>query len=109
VSKYDAAGNLQWTQQYGTAASETSDGVSDDGLGNVYIAGTTYDGVEYGAFVAKISDSAVPEPATTVLAAFAAVGGFGLFRHQVSPRRSLLRRGYVELSKINARPHSGPK
>ncbi|MGB2997585.1 MAG: SBBP repeat-containing protein, partial [Phycisphaerae bacterium] len=41
VSKYDAAGNLLWTQQLGTSDCDTSRGVSVDGLGNVYISGTT--------------------------------------------------------------------
>ncbi|QDV73364.1 Beta-propeller repeat protein [Planctomycetes bacterium K2D] len=42
VSKYDAAGTLQWTQQLGTASSDEAYGVSADGLGNVYIAGSTW-------------------------------------------------------------------
>jgi hypothetical protein len=41
-AKYDAAGNHQWTQQLGTAAGDTSLGVSADGLGNVYISGYTF-------------------------------------------------------------------
>jgi hypothetical protein len=41
VSKYDAAGNLHWTRQLGTATDEISNGVSADGLGNAYIAGWT--------------------------------------------------------------------
>jgi hypothetical protein len=41
VAKYDAAGNLQWTRQLGTAEFDESGGVSADGLGNVYISGTT--------------------------------------------------------------------
>ena len=41
VSKYDAAGNFQWTQQLGTVTDDRSYGVSADSLGNVYISGTT--------------------------------------------------------------------
>ena len=41
VSKYDSAGNLAWTRQLGTSNGETSNGVSADGLGNVFISGTT--------------------------------------------------------------------
>ena len=40
VSKYDAAGNFQWTRQLGTSSTDESYGVSADGLGNVYISGT---------------------------------------------------------------------
>jgi len=63
ISKFDAAGNLQWTQQLGTSAHDQSNGVSVDGLGNVYISGET-DGSLGGpnsggrdAFVAKFRDS----------------------------------------------------
>jgi hypothetical protein len=41
VAKYDAAGNLQWTTQFGSTVYEGTRGISADGLGNVYIAGTT--------------------------------------------------------------------
>ena len=41
ISKYDAAGNVEWTRQLGTAEGEESYGVSADGLGNVYISGLT--------------------------------------------------------------------
>jgi hypothetical protein len=41
VSKYNAAGNLQWTRQLGTSSNDVSGGVSADGLGNVYISGNT--------------------------------------------------------------------
>jgi len=39
VAKYDPAGNLLWTRQYGTENDEVSRGVSADVLGNVYISG----------------------------------------------------------------------
>jgi len=41
VTKYDAAGNIQWTRQLGTSSRDESSGVSADGLGNVYFSGTT--------------------------------------------------------------------
>jgi hypothetical protein len=34
VNKYDAAGNLQWTRQFGTSGAD----VSADGFGNIYVA-----------------------------------------------------------------------
>src|SRR4051794_21002087 len=36
---------LEWTRQLGTSAHERSYGVSADGLGNVYMTGTTYGGL----------------------------------------------------------------
>jgi hypothetical protein len=41
VTKYNAAGNLIWTRQFGPNAEQRSFGVSADGLGNVYISGWT--------------------------------------------------------------------
>lgn len=41
VSKYDAAGNFQWTRQLVTSGNNESFGVSADGLGNVCISGFT--------------------------------------------------------------------
>jgi hypothetical protein len=42
VSKYDTSGNLQWTRQLGTSASDDSRGISADGLGNIYLSGSTW-------------------------------------------------------------------
>jgi hypothetical protein len=42
ISKYDAAGNIQWTRQLGTAEADNSFSVSADGLGNAYITGSTW-------------------------------------------------------------------
>jgi hypothetical protein len=63
VSKYDSAGNLLWSRQLGTGRDDHSEGVSADGMGNVYISGWTYgslggpnaggDGISPDAFVAK--------------------------------------------------------
>src|SRR5262249_35941533 len=50
IAKYDAAGNLAWTgargsvpnfRQIGTSAADHGYGVSADGLGNVYMSGST--------------------------------------------------------------------
>ena len=41
VSKYDASGTLLWIEQLGSSSEDASHGVSADGLGNVYISGTT--------------------------------------------------------------------
>jgi hypothetical protein len=41
VSKYDAAGNLLWSKQMGSAAHDESKSVSADSLGNVYVSGYT--------------------------------------------------------------------
>jgi len=40
VIKYDSSGTHQWTQQFGTDAREGNLGVSADGLGSVYTAGS---------------------------------------------------------------------
>jgi hypothetical protein len=45
VTKYDAAGNFQWTKQFGTPGDDFSSGVAADGLGNVFLAGNSYEGV----------------------------------------------------------------
>ena len=41
LSKYSAAGVLQWTRQLGNSSYQQSYGVSADGIGNIYIAGYT--------------------------------------------------------------------
>jgi hypothetical protein len=41
--KYDAAGTLLWNKQIGTSGAEWGEGVSADGLGNVYVSGPTTD------------------------------------------------------------------
>lgn len=60
VSKYDSAGNLLWTRQFGTMSRDSSLGVSADALGNAYVSGRI-DGYQagrdywwaYKAFVSK--------------------------------------------------------
>ncbi|MCA9229641.1 MAG: SBBP repeat-containing protein [Planctomycetales bacterium] len=88
VSKYDAAGTLLWTEQLGSTSVDESLGVSADGLGNVYISGITYGDLggtnagDFDAFIAKYSDSVVPEPSTWIMT----LGLFGLLLHS-RPRR----------------------
>jgi hypothetical protein len=62
VSKYDTSGNLQWTRQLGTSASDDSRAISADGLGNIYLSGSTGGSLggpnagSFDAFVAKYID-----------------------------------------------------
>jgi hypothetical protein len=79
LAKYDGDGNLDWIWQHGTGAYEVAAGVSADGFGNAYVAGTTQcfstsctlDGTNSfwaDAFAAKIRDnSVVPEPTSVAL------------------------------------------
>lgn len=70
VKKFDAAGNLQWTQSINSPDFEVNFLVANDGMGNAHIAGLTagnLGGTSFGgqdAFVAKLANPAVPEPAT---------------------------------------------
>ena len=41
LSKYNASGNLLWSREFGTSGYEENQGLSADGLGNVYISGST--------------------------------------------------------------------
>jgi hypothetical protein len=63
VRKYDTLGNVAWTQQFGTSASDVATAVTVDGSGNVYVAGYTQGNVQgtnagnYDAFVRKFDSS----------------------------------------------------
>lgn len=75
VSKYDAVGNLLWTKQLGTANGDVSEGVSTDGLGNVFISGYTYGSL--GSPNSGANDAFVaftPEPSSVVLAVVGFIG-----------------------------------
>ncbi len=91
VSKYDASGTLLWTEQLGTSSGDVSRGVSADGLGNVYISGTTLGNLggtnagSFDAFVAKISDP-IPEPSSIGLLLSACVGWASAGRMLVSKK-----------------------
>ncbi|MEZ6073569.1 MAG: SBBP repeat-containing protein [Pirellulales bacterium] len=41
MSRFDVDGILNWTRQLGTTVWDDSWGVSADGLGNVYVSGST--------------------------------------------------------------------
>ena len=41
LSKYDAAGNLKWTRQFGTSGNDFANGISTDGFGNFYVTGNS--------------------------------------------------------------------
>lgn len=83
LSKYDGAGNLLWTEQFGTTDGDAGSGVFADGLGNVYVSGSTggnLGGTFAGGtdvFVAKFADP-VPEPSTAMLWGILAVVGLML-------------------------------
>lgn len=68
VSKYDAQGSLQWTQQFGSAGHEYNFGVSADGSGPVYVSGYTQGSLAgpnlsgRDAFIARLSLSDSPPP-----------------------------------------------
>jgi hypothetical protein len=62
VRKYDAAGNVQWTRQFGSAESDLSYGISADRFGDVYVSGYTQGTLGTGnnnAFVTKYNASGV--------------------------------------------------
>ncbi len=74
VSKYDAAGLLQWTRQFGTSGTDEGYGVAADKLGNVFVAGFTYGnlgGRNAGGPDAYIAKLGVPEPSMILLVALA--------------------------------------
>jgi hypothetical protein len=77
ISKYNSTGTLLWSSQIGTGLADYSFGVSTNDLGSVYFSGITRGdlaGPNVGgfndAFLAKISEPAVPEPATVLLLVF---------------------------------------
>lgn len=58
LAKYDSAGSLLWTQQFGTSGSDVSSDLMADGEGNVYVLGQSAAGLNEGsgatsAFVRK--------------------------------------------------------
>ena len=42
IVKYDTAGTVQWSRQFGTGSSDKGTGIAVDGSGNIYITGETY-------------------------------------------------------------------
>ncbi|MEA5579222.1 SBBP repeat-containing protein, partial [Anabaena sp. UHCC 0451] len=53
ITKYTSAGTLAWVKQFGTAADDTSFGISVDSNGNSYVIGKTY-----GAFAGNVTQGA---------------------------------------------------
>ena len=53
ITKYTSTGTLAWVKQFGTAADDTSFGISVDSNGNSYIIGKTY-----GAFAGNVTQGA---------------------------------------------------
>ncbi|WIG99331.1 SBBP repeat-containing protein [Myxococcus sp. SDU36] len=47
IARYDTAGNLQWVRQFGTAQMDRATAVATDAAGNVYVAGTTFGGLDF--------------------------------------------------------------
>lgn len=56
VIKYDPSGQLVWTKQFGTAASDGASAMTTDPCGNVYVAGGTRGDFEANAFTSEFSD-----------------------------------------------------
>jgi len=46
VVKYNSSGTKEWTEQLGSASTDTANGVATDSSGNVYLAGVTYGGLD---------------------------------------------------------------
>jgi hypothetical protein len=65
LRKYDAMGNVVWTRQFGSTASDFVNGVAGSSAGNVYLVGYTLGSIEGGnagledAFIRKYSGDGV--------------------------------------------------
>ncbi len=89
LRKYDSMGKVIWTQQLGSTKSDHAAGVATDGNGNVFLAGFTEGywevdnagGVD--AFLARYTDTTVPEPTSTAILC----GAIGIVLAQ--PRRRI--------------------
>ena len=46
VVKYNSSGTKEWTEQLGSASTDTANAVATDSSGNVYLAGVTYGGLD---------------------------------------------------------------
>lgn len=96
VVKYDAAGNVLWSDQIGSLSGDIAFAASADGLGKIYIAGYTYgdlQGLNLGpsdAFVAKFP---IPEPSGGALSVAAL--GLAALIWRAKSRRSEIARRYV--------------
>lgn len=92
ISKYDMAGNLQWTQQLGTSLEDAASGVWADGLNNIYISGVTYGSLggtnagDADAFLVKYADT-VPEPGAFNFILVVLIQNFGLGSRRRVPKQ----------------------
>jgi hypothetical protein len=86
VNKYDTEGNVLWTSTIGSRG-EYVDGLAFDGRQNVYAIGVTFNGLSeesnLDAFLVKIVDQTVPEPATFLSLAFGLVAASALRRPRI--------------------------
>jgi hypothetical protein len=77
LMKFDTAGTLKFTRQYGTGPYDESRGVSADGQGNAYITGRLDGGDRVGGTsggVAFVNKYQLPEPGSLVLSMSAVIG-----------------------------------
>ncbi len=61
VRKYDSAGNVVWTYQFGTSGGDSVEAIAVDGQGNIFVGGSTNGTLpgqtlagDYDAFIAKL-------------------------------------------------------
>jgi hypothetical protein len=70
LKRFDAAGDVAWTHQFGTTTADLSSAVAADSLKNVFVAGSV-GSIGGPVFVTKFSDVVVAEPAVTSLVGIA--------------------------------------
>jgi hypothetical protein len=79
INKFDAQGNMLWSQRFGTTAGDSGSQLAIDELGSLYVAGMTWGSLaatntgQGDAYVAKFSPP-VPEPSALLLASLCAGG-----------------------------------
>lgn len=82
VSKYNDAGDLLWTKQFGTEEWDFNLGISADEIGNVFVSGYTngsLGGPNAGVIDGFLANLVVPEPGTLLLLG---LGGLSLIRRR---------------------------